>query len=101
MTTTERRKFTRVTLRQPLRGSVGNARVYLVEGSLGGVRIVHQTPLPAPGAYCRVEVMSDLGNVKLDCEVVRTIVQRALYQTGLSIVASDRQSTERMKALFS
>jgi PilZ domain len=100
MPTTERRRFRRVTLRQPLRGAVGDARVYLVDGSLGGIRIVHQTPLPSPGAFCRVEVLSDLGPMKLDCEVVRTMPRDRLFQSGLAIVAADWQSTERLKSLF-
>lgn len=100
MPNTERRRFKRVTLHQPIRGSVGDARVYLVDGSVGGLRIVHQAPLPAPGAYCRVEVMSDLGSMKLDCEIVRTITDRTLFHTGLSIIASDHQSHERLKTLF-
>jgi hypothetical protein len=100
MPTTERRRFRRVTLRQPLRGAVGDARVYLVDGSLGGIRIVHQTPLPSPGAFCRVEVLSDLGPMKLDCEVVRTMPRDTLFQSGLAIVAADWQSTERLKSLF-
>ncbi len=100
MNQAERRRYRRVTLRQPIRGAIGDARVYLVDGSLGGIRIVHQSPLPAPGAYCRVEVMSDLGAVKLDCEVVRTISEHALYQTGLAIIASDHQSHERLRTIF-
>jgi hypothetical protein len=97
---TERRRFTRVTLRQPVRGVIGDARVYLVDGSAGGIRIVHRTALPTPGAYCRVEISSDLGPVKLDCEIVRTVMHNALYHSGLSIVAADRQSSERLKTLI-
>jgi hypothetical protein len=101
MDTNERRRFKRVTLHEPLRGAVGDARVFLVDGSLGGIRIVHQSPLPAPGAYCRVELHSEQGNLKLDCEIVRTVVERALFYSGLSIIATDRQSNERLKTLFS
>ncbi len=100
MNTTERRRFTRVTLRQPVRGSVGDARIYMVDGSLGGIRIVHQSPLATPGAYCRVEISSDLGPVKLDCEIIRTVMHNMLFHSGLSIVAADRQSTERLKTLI-
>lgn len=101
MDTSERRRFKRVTPHEPLRGAVGDARVFLVDGSLGGIRIVHQSPLPAPGAYCRVEVLSELGSMKLDCEIVRTVGDRALLYSGLSIIAADRQSSERLKTLFS
>ncbi len=99
MHTPERRRHTRVTLRQPVRGVIGDARVYLVDGSAGGIRIVHQSPLPMPGAYCRVEINSDLGPVKLDCEIIRTVIHNALFQSGLSIISADRQSAERLKAI--
>ena len=99
MTTIERRRFTRVNLPQPVRGAVGDARVYVVDGSIGGIRIVHQSPLPTPGAYCRVEITSDLGPVKLDCEIIRTVMHNALYHSGLAIVSADRQSTERLKTI--
>lgn len=99
MQTPERRRYTRVTLRQPVRGAIGEARVYLIDGSLGGIRVVHQSPLPMPGAYCRVEISSDLGPVKLDCEIIRTVMHNALFHSGLSIISADRQSSERLKAL--
>ncbi len=95
----ERRRHTRVTLRQPIRGAIWQARVYLVEGSPGGIRVVHQSPLPMPGAYCRVEITSDLGPVKLDCEIIRTVMHNALFHSGLSIISADRQSSERLKAI--
>ena len=100
MPNTERRHYRRVMLREPLRGAVGEIRVYIVDGSIGGIRVAHQTPLPAPGAFCRVEVSSDLGPVKLDCEVVRTSTYEKLLYSGLVIVAADRQSAERLKSLF-
>jgi hypothetical protein len=100
MTSPERRRFPRMKPPQPIRGAVGDARVYLVDGSPGGIRIVHQSPLPMPGSYCRVEINSDLGPLKLDCEMIRTVMHNALFHSGLAIVAADRQSTERLKILF-
>ncbi len=99
MVTTERRRYARVKLQQPIRGAVGDSRVYLVDGSPGGIRIVHQNPLPMPGSYCRVEINSDLGPLKLDCEMIRTVMHNALFHSGLAIVSADRQSTERLKTL--
>ena len=99
MVTADRRRYPRLRMPQPLRGAVGTARVYVLDASLGGMRIAHQATLPQPGAFCRVEVPTDLGPMKLDCEVVRTIPERALFHTGLQIVAADHQSAERLRTL--
>ena len=99
MTTADRRRYPRVNLPQPIRGSVGAARVYLLDASVGGLRIAHQAALPGPGEFCRVELPTDLGPIKLDCEVVRTIAERTLFHTGLQIVAADHQSAERLRSM--
>jgi hypothetical protein len=95
----ERRRYPRVTLRQPIRGAVGPARVYVLDTSVGGLRLAHQANLPAPGEFCRVEVPTDLGPIKLDCQIVRTVHRDHLFHTGVSIVSADRQSTERLRSL--
>ena len=84
---------------QPIRGAVGPARVYVLDASVGGIRIAHQASLPPPGGLCRVEVLTDVGPIKLDCEVVRTVHERQLYHTGLNIVAADHQSAERLRSM--
>lgn len=96
----ERRRFHRVTLPKPVRGAVGDASVYVLDASVGGLRVAHKAPLPSPGDFCRVEVPSEIGPLKLDCEVVRTIIRNALFHSGLQIVATDRQSGERLRELF-
>jgi hypothetical protein len=100
MINSERRRFPRVTLSTPVRGAVGDSSVYVLDASAGGMRIAHKAPLPSPGDFCRVDLPSEIGPIRLDCEVVRTIIQNALYQSGLQIVAADRQSTERFRILF-
>lgn len=108
MTTTERRRHRRVKLREPLRGAVGTARIYVLDASLGGMRVAHQGTLPAPGAFCRVELPTDVGTIKVDCEVVRTVPQpppltqttKPIFHSGLAVVAADRQSAERLKTMF-
>lgn len=109
MVTSERRRFQRVKLREPLRGAVGPARVYILDASMGGMRIAHQGTLPPPGAFCRVELPSDMGTIKVDCEVVRTVPQpppmtqtaKPIFHSGLAVVAAaDRQSAERLKTIF-
>ena len=100
---TERRRFERVALRPPLRAAVGAARVYVLDTSVAGLRIAHQAALPQPGEFVRIELPTDMGPIRLDCEVVRTIPDnnQQIFQTGLSIVAGDHQSKERLRTLFS
>jgi hypothetical protein len=109
MVTNERRRYQRVKLREPLRGAVGSSRVYVLDASMGGMRVAHQGTLPPPGAYCRVELPSDMGTIKVDCEVVRTVPQpppltqttKPIFHSGLAVVAAaDRQSAERLKTIF-
>ena len=101
MTDPDRRRHPRIKFERPLRGAVGATRVYLEDASISGIRIIHKLPLPEPGKYCRVDVPTDVGPIHLDCEVVRTETAHALFHSGLSIVApADRQSAERMRALF-
>ena len=99
MVTADRRRHPRINLPQPIRGAVGVARIYVLDASVGGIRIAHQVTLPGPGEFCRVEVPTDLGPIKLDCEVVRTVPERTLYHTGLQIVAADHQSAERLRSI--
>ena len=100
MTSADRRRFQRLTLSQPVRGAVGSARIYVLDASLGGVRIAHQSALPAPGGFCRLEFPTDEGPVRLDCEIVRTVPSRSVFHSGLQIVATDRQSAERLRSIL-
>ncbi|MGZ8868232.1 MAG: PilZ domain-containing protein, partial [Thermoanaerobaculia bacterium] len=99
MNNADRRRFPRINLSHPIRGSVGAARVYVLDASVGGIRIAHQIALPPPGDFCRVEVPTDLGPIKLDCEVVRTVPERTVFHTGLQILATDHQSAERLRSI--
>jgi hypothetical protein len=109
MVTTERRRHHRMKLREPLRGAVGAARIYVLDASMGGMRVAHQGTLPAPGEYCRLELPSDMGTIRVDCEVVRTVPQpppltqttKPIFHSGLAVVTpADRQSAERLKTIF-
>ena len=88
--------------------SIGAARVVVLDASISGMRVAHHSELPEPGQLCRVELQSDVGPIVLDCEVVRTMPQAsplasfatALYQSGLQIIAADRQSGQRFHTVF-
>ena len=101
MDQTDRRRFLRVKIEPPIRAAVGATRVYVEDASIGGIRVIHKAPLPDPGEVCRVDLPSDVGPIHLDCEVVRTVYERALYHSGMQIVAAaDRQSAERLRTFY-
>ena len=95
----ERRRFHRVNLRQPIRAFAGAVPVQLIDASIAGVRVIHQNPLPPSGSTCRVMFQSEFGPVSVDCEVVHTEPDAGGYQTGLRVLAADRQSQERLREM--
>lgn len=99
MLQSERRRFHRVTLKQPIRAFAGAVSVQLVDASIAGVRVTHQYPLPAAGATCRIMFQSEFGPISVDCEVVHTVERAGGHQTGLRVLAADRQSQERLREM--
>lgn len=95
----ERRRFHRVYLRQPIRAFAGAVPVQLIDASIAGVRVLHQNPLPAAGGTCRVMFQSEFGPISVDCEVVYTASIPGGQQTGLRVLAADRQSQERLREM--
>ena len=102
----ERRRHRRVTLRKPLRAAIGSTPIFVLDASRGGLRVAHQSQLPAPGSICRVDVNTDAGPIHVDCAIVHTVIQQAnsaakkLFFSGPEIVASDHQSEERIRELL-
>ena len=103
----DRRRHQRIRMRTPIRGAVGPSRVYLTDSSVRGVGLAHEKgTLPAPGSIIRLEINSDWGPIRLDCEVVRTVprvmtsTEVPVFQSGLEIVVMDRQSAERLKTMI-
>ena len=102
---TDRRKHIRVKFRSALPGAIGRTTVFVTDASAGGLGIAHEGQLPPPGGICRVEVMSELGPIRLDCAIVRTVadaatnIGAALFHTGLEVIASDRQSAARLQSI--
>ncbi len=106
MLQTERRRFHRVMLQQPIRAFAGAVAVQLVDASIAGLRLLHQNPLPATGMTCRIMFQSEFGPISVDCEVVHTVERPAasfgeppIYQSGLRVLAADRQSQERLREM--
>lgn len=106
----ERRRHRRIRLRTPIRGSVGASRVYVMDGSVDGIGIAHEGALPPPGSICRIDLASDWGLIRVDCEVIRTVANRVeqtqthtrkpVYRSGVRIVVMDHQSAQRLETMI-
>ena len=99
MLMTERRRFDRFSIPQPIRTSLGASPAYVVDASISGIGLMQQTAAPNVGSICRVTFHSDFGPITLDCEVARSGVKDGTIQTGLRIVAADEQSDARLRML--
>ncbi len=103
----ERRRVQRVRLIQPLRGTVGEQKIFVLDVSLLGLRIVHQEPLGNLRDECRLIFEWQGGRIELRCRIVRSELQRpvsgpsrTLYHSGLEIVFAPPQSREHLAALI-
>lgn len=89
----ERRRVQRVKLIEPLKGSVGAARVFVIDVSLRGIRVAHQEEIGGAGATVTLQTQWDGRPITLECRISRTQVHRAaeratgktLYHSGLTI----------------
>jgi PilZ domain-containing protein len=104
----ERRRVQRVKLLEPLRGSAGPTRVFVIDVSLNGVRIAHQEPIGNIGSTIAVVTSWDARPMKLECKIVRTAIHRAadsataktLYHSGLVITHADDNSLATLRELI-
>jgi hypothetical protein len=98
-----------VKLPQPLGGRAGNARVFLVDASIEGIRLAHQGTLPAVGQTCRVEFHWEGQTIDLECEVVHNSIfklaksgaEKSIYHAGLRITNAAGHSRAALKQLIS
>lgn len=97
----ERRRHARIKFRAALPGVIGPTSIYVLDVSAGGIGVAHLGQLPPPGAICRVELMSEVGPIRLDCEIVRTVVEDAMLHSGLQVISTDHQSASRLQSLSS
>lgn len=99
----ERRQFKRVRLLQPIRASVGRRVVYVLDGSPGGLGLLHRGALPDPGGSCRIVLHLTDGSIATECEVVRTTPQNGngeFFRSGVKIVAADERASEMLRTVF-
>ncbi len=104
----ERRRYQRITLPAPLRGTIGPVRVFVIDLSLGGARVAHQEPLPKPGGSCTLRFEGNAGTIVLPCVVVRTVVfrpaksanERGVHHSGLQVTAEDSWVIQPLRDLI-
>lgn len=103
----ERRKVSRVKLPQPLGGRIGNARIFLVDASVEGLRVAHQGTVPAVGQTCRLSFEWQGQSIELDCEVIHNSIfklaksagEKSIYHAGLRIANAAGESRSVLRQL--
>jgi hypothetical protein len=99
MLMTERRRFDRFAIPQPIRTSLGSSPAYVVDASISGLGVLQHAEAPKVGSTCRLMFHSEFGPITLECEVARSAEKDGTIQTGLRIVAADSQSDARLRTL--
>src|SRR5579872_6740204 len=99
MLMTERRRFDRFSMPQPIRTSLGASPAYVVDASISGIGVLQHAEAPKIGSTCRLMFHSEFGPITLECEGARSAVKDGTIQTGLRIVAADTQSDARLRTL--
>jgi hypothetical protein len=104
------RRVQRIHLPQPLVARLGASQVILVDISLLGARIEHNTPLTA-GAFSRLSFSWDDHEITAECRIARSRLERfstgphgmTIYHSGLEfeqMPEPDRASLKRMIESF-
>ena len=94
---------------RPLPGKLGDARVYVLDASLVGLRVAHQGSAPPAGSPCRIEFEWEGRHIELDCEVRRNALhklakeknEKSIYHAGLSITAAVGDSDNALRQMIS
>jgi hypothetical protein len=102
----ERRRVQRVRLPEPLRGSAGAQRIFVMDVSVHGLRIAHQDHIGDAGDPCVVRFEWDGHTMELVCAIVRSHVQRTaspsgrtLYHSGLELQQASAVSANLLRSL--
>ena len=104
----ERRRVQRVKLIEPLRGTIGTSRVFVVDVSLRGLRIAHQDTLGKTGEVVTLQTQWDGKSIMLKCQIVRTQIHRmaetatakTLYHSGIVITQALGMSATALRELI-
>jgi len=104
----ERRSVQRVRLPEPLRGSSGSARIFVLDVSLRGVKIAHQEVLGRVDDVCPIRFEWNGQSIELSAAIRRTEVRRApsrpgektLYHSGMEITKISAYSAAALRELI-
>jgi hypothetical protein len=104
---TERRRVQRVHLPQPLRATIDGTKVFLVDVSVRGLRVMHQEDIGSVASECVVRTEWDGHSMTLHCTIVRTAMHhpanrksdRTLYHSGLAIDHATTASERTLRRL--
>jgi len=96
-----------VKLTRPLAGRAGQARVYLVDASVEGLRVAHQGVISAVGQTVRVEFHWEGHPIELECVVIHNSLfrlaknagEKSVYHAGLQITEASVESRASLKKL--
>lgn len=103
----ERRRFGRIRLDSPLHGLLHESRVRIMELSITGFRIAHETRF-APNQPYELVIDWEGRRIHLVCSVVRTTLwrlakslgERSIYHSGLRVVESFDESFNTLRELM-
>lgn len=87
---------------------IGDTRIFVIDASLNGVRVVHQDPLPRAGSQCVMSFTWHGHQLVLECEVKRTVMrrppksalERPLYESGLFITSARGESGALLREMI-
>ena len=104
----ERRSVQRVRLPEPLRGSSGSARVFVIDISLRGLKIAHQDVLGRVDDVCPVRFEWSGRSIELSATIRRIEVRRppsrpgekTLYHSGMEIAKISPYSAAALRELI-
>lgn len=99
----ERRGIHRVNFLQPLRGKIGDTRVFVVNACLRGFCVAHQEWIGEIGDTVRLSFEHDATTIRAQCELRWNRVHRsgtagskAVHHTGMKIIEISRESSRSL-----
>ena len=104
----ERRRVQRVRLTEPLRATLDGTRVFILDLSLKGLRVMHQEDAGQVGSSVVLRAEWDGTRLELHCKIVRTALQKAsdgksgrsLYHSGLAVTQAIGTSVLSLRRLI-
>jgi hypothetical protein len=106
-TVNERRGIQRVNFLRPLRGKIGDSRIFVLNACPRGFCVAHQEWIGEVGDRLRLSFEHDGLTIRAQCEVRWNRVHRsatastkAVHHSGLSVVEISRESTRSLIELI-